>query len=118
MTSTSAKWLVWTPRILAILFACFLSLFALDVFVEGRPLGEMLLAFVIHLTPTWLVFLLLIFAWRRPWIGAAGFLVLAAAYAVMAREHTPWILLISGPMILIAGLYFWSWRMSKMAPRG
>jgi len=110
---THKNWLVWTPRVLLILFACFLSIFALDVFDEGRPLGEMLLAFVIHLTPTWLVLLLLIFAWRWPWIGVAGCLLLAAVYAFLAREHLSWILLISGPLLVIAGLFYWSWRVAR-----
>ncbi|MEJ5369207.1 MAG: hypothetical protein WHT08_12860 [Bryobacteraceae bacterium] len=107
------NWLVWAPRILLILFACSLSVFALDVFVEGRPWGEMLLAFLVHLTPAWLVLLVLILAWRWPWIGAAGCVLLAVTYALWARGHGSWILVISGPLLVIAGLFFWSWRAAR-----
>ena len=37
-------WLTWTPRILGLLFAAFLSLFALDVFEQGYQGWETVLA--------------------------------------------------------------------------
>ena len=43
--------LFWTPRILCIVFALFLSLFSLDVFGEGYGFWETLLALLIHLVP-------------------------------------------------------------------
>mgnify|MGYP005832794031 CR=1 FL=1 len=116
MTLTRNDWILWTPRVLAILLACFLSVFALDVFAEGRPWGETLPALMIHLIPTWLVLLVLVFAWRRPWVGAAGFIVLALAYSFWARGHATWILFIAGPLLVLAGLYYWSWRLPGARP--
>lgn len=116
MTLTRNDWIVWTPRVLSILYACFLSIFALDVFAEGRPWGETLLALLIHLVPTWLVFLVLILAWRHAWIGAAGFALLALAYSFWARGHPTWILVIAGPLLVLAGLYYWSWRLTRAHP--
>jgi hypothetical protein len=49
-------------------------------------------------------------AWRRPWIGAAAFLLLAAAYALTVPGRLDWILVISGPLFLVGMLYLWSAR--------
>lgn len=51
--------LFWTPRILCLLFAVFLSLFALDVFTEGYGFWKSILALLIHLIPTWIVLVIL-----------------------------------------------------------
>lgn len=112
MTQTRMEWIVWAPRLLAILFACFLPVFALDAFSEGRPWSETLPAFIVHLVPTWLVLLVLVLAWRRLWIGAAGFTVLALAYSFRARDDAAWILVIAGPLLVLAGFFYWSWRLS------
>jgi len=44
MNTTTKRVLFWAPRVLGILFALFLSLFALDVFSEGYSFGETMLA--------------------------------------------------------------------------
>ncbi|MGQ0603506.1 MAG: DUF7670 domain-containing protein [Anaerolineales bacterium] len=62
MTSPMEKLLFWIPRILTILFAGFVSLFALDVFVEGYGFWETLLALLMHLIPTGLILLSLAIA--------------------------------------------------------
>lgn len=115
MTWTRNNWIVWTPRVLSILFACFISLFALDVFVEGRPWTETLVALLIHLIPTYLLILILVFAWRRPWVGSAAYTALAAAYAVTAWRHPTWILVIAVPLLVIAALFWLSWRTMRTA---
>ena len=35
MKKSAKQWLFWTPRVLAMLFAAFVSIFALDVFGAG-----------------------------------------------------------------------------------
>lgn len=109
-------WLPWTPRILSLLLAGFVSLFSLDVFAEQRPWTEILPALVIHLLPTCALLVLLLLAWRRPWIGAAGYAALALAYSAMAWRHPDWVALIGGPLLLIAFLFWLSWRRSRQAP--
>ncbi|MFZ5927090.1 MAG: DUF7670 domain-containing protein [Acidobacteriota bacterium] len=121
MTWTRKDWIVWTPRVLAILFACFISLFALDVFVEGRPWTETLVALLMHLIPTYVLILILVIAWRRPWVGAAAYTALALAYAIFAifarRHATTWILgIVALPLLVIACLFWLSWRTMR-APR-
>lgn len=120
MAWTRNDWIVWTPRVLSILFACFISLFALDVFAEGRPWTETLVALLVHLIPTYVLILILVFAWRRPWIGAAGYTLLAAASVVFAlcRAHWEWSLMISGPLLVVAALFLRSWRAGLPSRQG
>jgi len=49
------RFFYWLPRILAMLFIGFLSLFALDVFIPGQPLFSMIGAFLIHLIPSFIL---------------------------------------------------------------
>jgi general stress protein CsbA len=100
----------WLPRVVAILFTLFISLFALDV-SEGGPVK--MLDLLMHLLPTFFCVLIILLAWRREWLGALIFLALAAVYAWWAREHMQWILLIGGPMLLLAGLYLAAWMQRK-----
>lgn len=116
MTWNRNDWIIWTPRVLSILFACFISLFALDVFAEGRPWTETLVALLMHLIPTYVLILILVFAWRRPWVGALAYTALAIAYAVMAGRHPSWILAIAVPLLVTAGLFWLSWRATR-SPR-
>jgi hypothetical protein len=51
--------LFWSPRILCILFAGFISMFALDVFDEYHGFLEIAKAMLIHLIPTYIILLAL-----------------------------------------------------------
>ena len=110
MSESTARLLLWAPRVLGLAVAGFLSLFALDVFSEGGNLRGLLLGFVIHLIPTWILLATVVLAWRRPWIGGVVFVGLAAAYALTTLGRPDWILVISGPLLLVGLLYFLSWR--------
>jgi hypothetical protein len=109
-----ARLLYWAPRALAIVFAAFISLFALDVFSEEYRFWEKVLAFVIHLIPTYLVFIALAVAWRWERVGGFLFLALGLFYIVMAWDPSQWIayLIISGPLFLLGILFIVSgqWR--------
>lgn len=107
MKVETESFLYWAPRMLAILFAGFVSLFALDVFSEDAALWEMLVGFAIHLLPTYLVVIALLIAWRRERLGGVLFLTLGAAYIAMFWEPSRWpvYLLLSGPLIVV-GLLF------------
>ncbi len=69
--------LIWIPRILAIAFALFISMFALDVFSEGYGFPEVLLALFMHLIPTFLIIGVTMVAWKRMNLGGSLFVVLA-----------------------------------------
>jgi hypothetical protein len=106
----------WTARILGVGLAVFLGLFALDAFEPGRPVLQNVLGFVIHLAPSAIVLAVVALAWRRPWIGALVFTALAIAYAVEVDFRMDWVLGISGPLLLVGLLFFWSWRTDHVAP--
>lgn len=119
MNPTAGRVLYWTPRGLCILFALFLSLFALDVFGEGLGFWKTVLALLIHLTPVYLVAIVLAVAWRREWVGAILFFGLALCYpALMRRGPWDWYLVISGPLVLLGVLFLlnWTYRDRLRAP--
>ena len=92
-------------------FAVFVSLFALDVFNEGYGFWRTLLALVMHLVPTAIVVVVLVLAWRWEWIGVALFVALAVLYSSWAlrRNHPDWALIMSSPLLLVAGLFLANW---------
>jgi len=111
MAATSGRLLLWTPRILGILVSAFIGLFALDAFSDGRSFFEALPDFFIHLIPAFVLLALVGLSWRRQWIGGVAFMGLAALYALtMANGHLDWMLVISGPLLVVGALYLWSWR--------
>jgi hypothetical protein len=105
------NFLFWTPRVLCILFALFLSLFALDVFEERRSIWVSMPDFLIHLLPTYAIIAVLIVAWRWEWIGAILCFALAAVYAIwaMGRFHWGVFFVIPGPLIVIGTLFLMNW---------
>jgi lysylphosphatidylglycerol synthetase-like protein (DUF2156 family) len=110
MNTVSRRLLFWTPRVICIAFAIFLSLFALDVFNEGYGFWKTLLALSIHLVPVYIVLAVLAIAWRWEWFGAAGFAGLALYYAKGNwRRHPDWVVVIGGPLVLLAVLFLLNW---------
>lgn len=111
MRAPVKRLLYWTPRILCILFAAFLSLFALDVFGEGYTFWETVVALLMDLIPTGIVLIVLAIAWRWEWVGAVLFLALGAWYLVTAWGHFHWsaYLMISGPLFLVGVLFLINW---------
>lgn len=103
--------LFWLPRVLTILFALFISLFALDVFGEGLGLLRTVGALLVHLIPTAVILLLLAVAWHREWVGALAYVSLSVLYLVIAWERFHWsaYAVISGPLLLIGLLFFLGW---------
>lgn len=102
MVDTLWKILYWVPRIMAILLALFLAIFALDVFSAGNTFMETVFALVIHLIPTILILLALLVAWRKQALGATMFFVLGILYLMISRTEG-WI--ISGPLFALAAFF-------------
>lgn len=111
--------LFWTPRILTILFAVFISLFALDVFGQGYTFWETVLGLLIHLIPTGIILLGLALSWRWEWIGGILFIALGVFY-IFAFDGQPWFvyLVMSGPLFLIGALFLLNWHYrAELRPR-
>jgi hypothetical protein len=113
MKQSVRKVLYWSPRILGILIAIFVSIFALDVFGEGYSFWETIAALAMHLIPTLVILVVLGIAWRWEWIGGFLFVALGVLYITLFWEpsNLPAYLLISGPLFLdgilflLAGCY-------------
>ena len=109
--------LYWTPRVLCILFAAFISIFAADVFGHGGGFWQTALALLIHLIPTFIVVAVLIASWRHEWIGGALFIALAVLYVIWAwnKHFFGWmvVLAIPGPLVLTGVLFLLNWRYRK-----
>jgi hypothetical protein len=100
-----------------LLFAAFISMFALDVFGEQRGFWQTVLALGMHLIPTALLLAVLAVSWRWEWVGAVVFPGLALFYLVSAwgRFHWSAYAVISGPLLLLGALFLMSWRLRTQA---
>jgi hypothetical protein len=114
MNKTLKKTMFWSPRIAAILFALFISLFALDVFQEDMKAGEVIVGLLIHLIPTFVMAIAIILAWRWEWVGAVVFAGWAVLYITIARDfHWSVYAIIAGIPFVIGTLYLLDWIYRK-----
>jgi hypothetical protein len=120
MNPSLRMWLLWTPRVLCILYAVFISLFALDAFSPNRRLAENLLALAMHLIPTAVVLIVLAVAWRWAWVGAVVYAGLGILYLVMFRGRFDWsaYAMIAGPLFLTGALFLISWTYRREIAAG
>lgn len=111
MKKTGTRILYWLPRILVILFALFISIFALDVFDAGYTFGETLVALFMHLIPTFLILVVLVIAWRWEWIGGMLFILVGLWYTFISggQNNIEAIALIAGPAYIIGILFLVNW---------
>jgi hypothetical protein len=101
--------LFWSPRVLCIAFALFVSLFALDVFSAGLGLVKTILALSIHLIPTAFIVVVLALSWRWEWVGGILFIAVGILYLIRAQHHPDWVVVISGPLFLVGALFLLNW---------
>jgi len=113
MTSAVRKLMLWSPRILGILVALFLGVFALDAFGEGKGFVEALPGFLIHASPALVLLATVAVSWRWEWVGGLVFIALAALYTATTLNHVDWILAIAGPLFVVGSLFLVSWRHRK-----
>jgi hypothetical protein len=111
MNKTVKKLLYWTPRMVTLLFAGFVSIFALDIFGMGLPLGKMMFALAMHLIPTALILLSLLIAWRWEWVGTLLFGALGVTHLVLKGGLLPFsdLFIVAGPCFLLGILFLLSW---------
>ena len=103
----AGKLICWSARILGILYALFLSVFALDVFQESYSASETIIALGMHLVPTAVVIVVLLLAWKNARIGGLLFLILGAAFWIFFGGRNDWSgsMLVSGPLLLVGALF-------------
>jgi len=114
MNGAAKRLLFWAPRVLCMVFAAFIGIFAADAFQEGVPAWQVALALLMHLLPTFLVLLVLALSWRREWVGGALFIASGLLYLLWARSKPffGWevVLLIAAPLVLVGVLFLLGWR--------
>lgn len=108
--------LTWFPRVLAIVFALFISVFALDSFDGHASFLEKLGHLLVHLIPTALVVGAMIVAWRYRIIGGLVFIMLGMAFTIHfgTWKETELFLMFSVPLF-VAGLCFIFSRYSQLS---
>jgi hypothetical protein len=113
VTPRLAKIIHWAPRIASIAIIFFVALFSLDIFgTDASPL-ELLGGFLIHNIPSIVMLVLLIFAWKRPAVGFAAFLIAGALFAIFFVRSIyalSNLLLFVFPILLVAGLFYADWK--------
>ena len=107
MSQTVKKILFWAPRVLGVLIAIFVSLFALDVFGESYSFRETIAALAMHLIPTAVILITLAVAWRWERVGGILFIGLGVLYITLFWDPSrlPAYLMISGPLFLVGVLF-------------
>lgn len=109
------SFIFWIPRVLTILFALFLGLFASDVFSEGLGFWDTAVALLMHLVPSFAVLLFLAIAWKWELVGAVVYALFGLLYVAAAIDHPTWILGISGPLFIISLLWLLGWLQRRKA---
>jgi len=109
----------WIPRGLGILFTIFLVLLSFDVFGKEVSLGKMLLGFFISLLPAAVVFITLLIAWKKPFIGGVIFIALGFLYMVVAISRVNWTVqfIVSGPLFLTGIFFLIDWNTARKRRR-
>lgn len=106
---------LWIPKILALVFIVFLSLFALDVLLIEATFVQKLLGFLVHLIPSFILIIVLIISWEKPIIGGIIFIVLGVVFSVFFRIYPidlskfliiPFPSILIGILFVVFGLYF------------
>lgn len=117
------KFVYWTPRILSILFICFLALFSLDVFGTGLGFWGTVLGLFMHNIPVFILAVVLWISWSREIVGGVVFTLAGSLYIGLIAKSAiinsfEWYMLvnsavIAAPAFLIGGLFFVNWSKRK-----
>jgi len=91
-------------------------MFSLDIFEMNLGFWGTIVGLFMHLIPSFVLIIILIFAWRYEWLGGVVFILAGVFYMTMLLLNSSfewymlsWIAIISGPAILIGILWFLSW---------
>ena len=104
---------LWSPRIVGLGVAVFLGLFALDAFTDSHGVLATIIALLMGLIPAMITLAAVAIGWKHEGVAAMIFLAGAIFYALSTLEHPDWILVITGPLVLEALLFYLSWRQSR-----
>ena len=115
MKNNISKGLYWTPRILSIIFICFLFLMSLDVFDLGLNFWQTVAAFFMHSLPALFLLIVLVISWKYEIVGGVVFILAGLVYiALITRNkfewyYLSWAIQISGVAFVIGALFLMGW---------
>lgn len=116
MVKKISKFIYWTPRILSIIFICFLTSFSFDVILPGLSLKQIITGMLLHNVPTFILIAVLVIAWKYEIVGGIAFITAGLLYIIFtARAEIAWYiklswsLTISGPAFIIGVLFLMNW---------
>jgi hypothetical protein len=75
-----ARLVYWAPRVLCILAILFISMFALDAFSPDLSVWQQIGGFLMHMIPSFVLAILLFFAWRHEKWGGIIFLLIGLIF--------------------------------------
>jgi hypothetical protein len=124
-SSRLASTITWAARILGILAIAFISLFALDVFSEGVGLGQKIVAFLLHMIPSFVLIIALIIAWKHELVGGILITLIGLASSTyvyslnFGRSHSVSIglqtaAMISAPFVVVGLLFIISYFLHRL----
>ena len=127
MKNRADRIIFWAPRILAMLFTAFLSLFSLDVLDMGLSLRETAVGLLMHNIPSLVLLAVLIVSWKHEIVGGVVFILAGTAYVagllvtILANSPRQWYMLswapsIAGPAFLIGILFTVGWYKKRKGP--
>jgi len=113
------KFIYWTPRILSIIFICFLALFSLDVISPELSFWQIVVGLFMHNIPVFILLIVLIISWKREIVGGIVFILAGLLYILMILMNmlrnsfewymVSWIIIVAGPAFLIGILFIVNW---------
>jgi len=116
------KFIYWMPRILSILFICFLALFSLDIFEMKLGFWGTILGLFMHNIPVLILSAVLIVSWKHEIVGGVAFIIAGMFFAariimtlIMNQFELDALyqLIIAAPAFLIGILFLIGWFKKK-----
>lgn len=108
--------LLWLPRVLAIVWAVYLSTFAVAAaLTQDMEYFEMSRTFMTHLIPSFCILVILFIGWQRDGLAALGFLFTGTAYfvALSGCRNAPAVFLLCVPSLGLSLAFFARMRLRQ-----
>lgn len=101
------KIIFWLGRGVVILLICFMVLLSFDVFSESNTALDIIIGFVMHNIPVFIIILLLMASWKRDTVGGIGFIIIGILFTIFFRtyQRLDTFLVISFPLLLAGCLF-------------
>ncbi len=87
----------------------FFALLATDALSERHQGWQLVLAFGMHLLPSFIVASIVAMAWRWEWVGCLASAVLAMYHLSNSNLHWTAYAVVDGPLLLLSVLYGLAW---------